>query len=127
MYLTIAILILQIWVGPPKTHDKTKTITLDLNLFQELIVLKELALAYYALDVEFAREISKNSPQSKYITVFKIDDNVMLVNLQYNWPDKKNKGKLQAWICQPEFMTDPGHHKKSVAKHFYALATKTVN
>ena len=56
------------------------------------------------------------------------DDNVMRAHLRYpKRDDKKDKGKLPAWVYQPEFMADPGHRKKSIAKYSYALSTQPVS
>lgn len=41
--------------------------------------------------------------------------------------NKNDKGKLAEWVYKPEFMTDPGHHKKSVSKYVYDLAPKLVS
>ena len=38
----------------------------------------------------------------------------------------KDKGKLPIWICEPDFMADPGHRKKVVASKFYKLAMAPV-
>ena len=55
------------------------------------------------------------------------DDNVTRAHLRHLDPtNKKDKGKLPKWVYEPTFMADPGHRKKSVAKHFYKLATANV-
>ena len=47
------------------------------------------------------------------------DDNVIRAHLYHLKADNKNdKGKLPECVYEPEFMVDPGHHKKSVAEYF---------
>ena len=56
------------------------------------------------------------------------DDNVMRAHCRHRKEDDpKDKGKLPSWIVEPEFLADPGHHKKSVSKHFYTLANQPVS
>ena len=56
------------------------------------------------------------------------DDNVMRAHLRHeNNDDPNDKGKLPIWIYEPDFLADPGHRKKAVAKHFYALANQPVS
>ena len=56
------------------------------------------------------------------------DDNVMRAHLRHeNNDDPNDKGKLPIWIYEPDFLADPGHCKKAVAKYFYALANQPVS
>ena len=55
------------------------------------------------------------------------DDSVMRAHLKHNkGGGTKDKGKLPIWICEPDFMADPGHRKKVVASKFYKLAMAPV-
>ena len=69
-----------------------------------------------------------NAPKQGFVlsTIVSDNDSTMRAHLQYPHIGDK-KGKLPLWIYSPEFLADPSHCKKVVAKHFYTLATAPVS
>ena len=73
-------------------------------------------------------EMAVNAPKQGFVLAVIVfdDDSTMRAHLQYPHVGDK-KGKLPLWIYSPEFLADPSHQKKVVAKHFYALASAPVS
>ena len=60
-------------------------------------------------------------------TIVSDDDSVMRAHVRHKISDaKSDKGKLPPWIHQPDFMADPSHRIKTIAKHFYKLALQRI-
>ena len=72
-------------------------------------------------------EIAVNAPGKGFVlaVIVSDDDTTMRAHLKHPHVGDK-KGKLPLHIYSPEFLADPSHRKKVVAKHFYALASAPV-
>ena len=72
-------------------------------------------------------EMAVNAPKHKYVlaVIVSDDDSTMRAHLKHPHVGEK-KGKLPLHIYSPDFLADPSHRKKVVAKHFYALASAPV-
>ena len=75
-----------------------------------------------------ALEMAVKAPEQGFVlaTIVSDDDSTMRAHLKHAGVGE-NKGKLPLWIYSPEFLADPSHQKKIVAKHFYALASAPVS
>ena len=101
---------------PPNKHDCVQNYDTDLSSK----AMEPAAILFMATEAPSQRQFVMH-------WIISDDDSVMRAHLKHPKPHlQKDKGKLPIWIYQPEFMADPGHRKKTVAKCFYKLASASA-